>query len=68
MSRESGIHIDGTTGAIAGLRSRPVVKPIVQEPLDLDIRDAGMAAAKVLAHQIEPGLEQIERRPERLGY
>lgn len=39
----------------------------MKEALDFLIARLGMTPSEILAHQIEPGLEQVERRPERVG-
>jgi hypothetical protein len=67
MSRESSIQVDGSAGTVAGLRAWTVMKPILQESVDVLSGRFGMAPAEILAHQIDPCLEQIERRLERLG-
>lgn len=36
----------------------------MQKSLDFLIARVGMTSPKILAHQIEPGLEQVERRLE----
>jgi len=40
----------------------------VEEPLDLFLARPGMIASEIPAHQIKPGLEQIERSPERIRH
>lgn len=68
MSRQSGIQVDRSAKTVARLRSGAVQKPLVKESLNLLIARLGMTPLEILAHQIEPGLEEIERRPERVGY
>lgn len=67
MSLPSGLHVDGSPGTVAGLRSRAVPQPLVKESLDFLIARPGLASPKILAHQVDPGLKEIERRPERVG-
>ncbi len=68
MSRQSGIQVDGSARTVAGLGARAVQKPLMKESLDFFIAGFGMIPPEVLAHQIETGLKQIERRSERLRY
>lgn len=67
MSRQSGIHIDGAAKTVSSLRSRTVTKPVAKQSPDFLVARLGMTAPEILAHQIEAGLEQFERRAERVG-
>lgn len=40
----------------------------MEKSLDFLIAGPGMSPAEILTHQIHPGLEEIERRPERGGW
>ncbi len=67
MSRQSGLHVDGSAGAIAGLRPGALQQPLAKESIDFFIRGGGMIAAEILAHQVQPRLEQVEGGPERVS-
>ena len=43
MSRESSIQVNGSAGTVAGLRAWTVMKPILQESLDVLSGRVGMA-------------------------
>jgi hypothetical protein len=67
MSRQSSIHVDGSARTVARFGARPVDQPFVKASLDFLIVRRGVTPSEILAHHIEPGLEQLERRPERGG-
>src|SRR5688572_3836908 len=66
MSRQSGIHVDGPAGTVARLRSRALQQPYLKESLDVFVRGLGMPSSKILAHQLESSLEQVQRSAEGL--
>jgi hypothetical protein len=68
MSHPSGIHAHGSARTIARFRSRPVQKPLVKASLDFLIARVGMTPSEILAHQREPGFEQVKRCSERVGH
>ena len=52
---------------VTKLRSWAIEEPAAQRSLDFIVASLRMTPSEILAHQIEPGVEQIERRAERLG-
>jgi hypothetical protein len=66
MSRESSVQVDRGAGTVAGLRAWAGAKPLPQASFDFLIACVGMAPAKILTHQIDSRLEQVERRTERV--
>ena len=67
MSRQSGTYIDAPAWTVTRFRSWPIQKPIAKQSLDFRIARFGMTPAEILAHQLEPRVEQIERRAKRVG-
>jgi hypothetical protein len=65
MSRQYRIHVDGSASTVPELRSWAVHQPLREESLNVRIRRLGMTPSKILPHQFEPRLEQIEGGPER---
>jgi hypothetical protein len=53
--------------SIAELGSRPMMEPGRQPVIDLLFRRARVPPSQVLAHQGDPGLEEVEGHAERLG-
>ena len=49
------------------LGTRTLPKPGAELPIDLLFVGFGVCAPEVLAHQPNPGLEEIEREPKRSG-
>jgi len=68
MSHQFSIHVDGSTRTVARFGPRPADKPFVKASLDFLIVRRGVTSSEILAHQIEPRLEQLKRRPERGGW
>jgi hypothetical protein len=67
MSRQSDIYVDGPTWTITRFRSWPIQKPVAKQSLDFPIARFGMTPPEILAHQLEPRVEQIERHAKRVG-
>jgi hypothetical protein len=67
MSRQSGIHVDQAPRTVSSLRSWAVTKPAAKQSLDFLNARLGMTPPEILAHQIKPRVEQIERRAKRVG-
>ena len=67
MSRQSGTNIDRASRTVSSLGSWAITKPVAQQSLDFLNTRLGVTPPEILAHQIEPGVEQIERRAERDG-
>lgn len=61
-------EIHSASRAVAVLRPRTVEEPLLEPLLDFLVARIRMTAAEILALHRHPGLEQIERRPKRLGY
>src|SRR5690606_4021400 len=53
----------GATLSVAKLSSWPVVEPSLKQVLDVGVRHLWIPPAKILALQVQRGLEQIERDP-----
>lgn len=49
------------------LRARPVPEPVTEPALDLRVRRARVLAPEPLAHEIDPGLVEIEGDPQSLA-
>ncbi|OFV90458.1 MAG: hypothetical protein A3H95_13100 [Acidobacteria bacterium RIFCSPLOWO2_02_FULL_64_15] len=64
MSRQS---VDRPARTVTRLRSWAVKEPPAKQALDFLFASLRMTPSQFLAHQIEPGLKQIERRAERVG-
>jgi hypothetical protein len=59
--------MDASAKTIAGLRAGAVQKPHFEKSLDFRTARIGMTPPEILAHQVEPHVEQLEGRPERIG-
>jgi len=64
MSRQS---VDRPARTVTRLRAWPVQKPFAKQSLDFFVASPWMTPPEILAHQIQPRVEQVERRAERLG-
>jgi hypothetical protein len=60
------MHVHWATGAIARLSPRPLLQPLAKASLDVFVAGFGMTPAKILTHQVDARLEQVERCSERL--
>jgi hypothetical protein len=67
MSPESDRRVNRAAGRIATLGSRAVSQPLAEQSRDLVVSGMRMSPAEILAHQLDAGLEQVERRPEGIG-
>ena len=65
--RESDTYVDGSAWTVPRFRSWPIQKPVAKQPLDFRLARLGMTPPEILAHQIKPRVEQIERRAKRVG-
>ena len=65
-SRQSRAHVDWTARAIAGFGAWSLEQPLVHESLDVSVGRLGMAPPKILPHQVDARLKQIQRRSERV--
>jgi hypothetical protein len=67
MSRQSGAHVDQAPRTISCLCPWALTKPAAKQSLDFLNASVGMTPLEILAHQIEPSVEQIERRAKGVG-
>ena len=67
MSRQSDTQVDGAAGTITRSSSWPVQEPVAKQSIDFLVTRFGMTPLEVLAHELEPGVEQIKRRADRVG-
>lgn len=49
------------------LGTRALSKPGAEFPIDVPFVGSGVCPAEVLAHQLDSGVEEIEREPKRSG-
>ena len=62
MSRQSDTYVDGTAWTVTAFRSWAIQKPVAKQSLDFRVARLGMTPTEILAHQLKPRVEQIERR------
>jgi len=67
MSRQSDAYVDGPAWTVTRFRSWPIQKPVAKQSLDFRVARLGMTPPEILAHQVKPRVEQIERRAKRVG-
>jgi hypothetical protein len=67
MSRQADANIDGPAWTVTRFRSGAIQEPVAKQSLDFRVARLGMTPPEILAHQIKPRVEQIERRTKRVG-
>ena len=67
MSRQSDTYVNESAWTVTRFRSWPIQKPVAKQSLDFRVTRLGMTPPEILAHQIKPRVEQIERRAKRVG-
>jgi hypothetical protein len=67
MSRQSDTYVDGTAWTVTIFRSWAIQEPVAKQSLDFRVARLGMMPPEILSHEIEPRVEQIQRRVKRGG-
>ena len=67
MSRQSGTRLESLAGTVTGVRARAVEEPLIKQSFDFLIARFRMTSPEILAHQVEPRGEQVERGAKRVG-
>jgi hypothetical protein len=67
MSRQSDTYVNGSSWTVTRFCSWAIQEPVAKQPLDFRVARLGMTSPEILAHQIKPRVEQIERRAKRVG-
>src|SRR4051794_33786627 len=66
LSRQEGLYVHIRTRAVAEFSPWSLLQPLAEQSFYLFVLGFGVTASKILTHDIEPGLEQVQRHAERI--